>query len=340
MQKFKNLQELILPTVANTELLEVIARSMKNLKLLDISCSTNVTDFSIMALITDDSQCCQVLEQIFLDGTSITTDGILILLAKMNHLELLESSLLERALDMVPIENRSLNLRKITVGRFWRGMDILQNLPKLCPKLCQIILPNLSPEECNFLQKFQQLPTLQHVYLAQVKYEALLSVLPYFGPQLKTFSYSNFTEYVDLTPLLKICSNLECLGINSGSINLANFQDQLPKKLSELRLNVHALIPFEVWSQFLQVCHELLYLDVTPPEGLNDQSFATILSKNSQILSKIRSFIIRGRHCAGDIALTEQSIEVLTNRSTSLTCIGNCSTWSLLPENCTEFIRF
>ena len=54
LNNFKNLQELILPTVANTVLLESIAKSMPNLKLLDISCSTNVTDYGITSLVTPD----------------------------------------------------------------------------------------------------------------------------------------------------------------------------------------------------------------------------------------------------------------------------------------------
>ena len=102
------------------------------------------------------------------------------------------------------------------IGRFWRGNEVLHNLPTLCPKLCQVILPNLSTEECYLLQKFQLLPSLVHVYLGQVKFEPLLPILPYFGQQLKTFSYSNFTEFVNLAPLLQNCNNLECLGINAG----------------------------------------------------------------------------------------------------------------------------
>ena len=344
LNHFKNLQELILPTVANTVLLESIAKSMPNLKLLDISCSTNVTDYGITSLVTPDVSQCHKLEQLFLDGTSITTDGVLILLVKLPLLETVESSLLERALDMVPVEKNTsgLNLRKITVGRFWRGSEVLQNLPDLCPKLCQIILPNLGNDECYLLQKFQKLPSLVHVYIGQVKFENLLPVLPYFGQQLKTFSYSNFTETVNLTPFIDACHNLECLGINAGSVHFLNFNEKIfsSLNLSELRLNIHALIPQLVWSQFLVQCPNLLYLDITPAENLNDNTLNSILQLNQDILSKLRSFVVRGRHCGGDVALTEKTVENLIKRCLNIKCIGDCSTWSVQPENICEFIRF
>ena len=69
-------------------------------------------------------------------------------------------------------------------------------------------------------------------------------------------------------------------------------------------MNIHALIPQLVWTQFLR-CFELLYLDITPAEALTDNTFYSILSQDSKILAKLRSFVVRGRHCGGDVALTE-----------------------------------
>ena len=98
---FANLTTLILPTIANTELLEVVSMNMKKLKTLDISCSTNVTNFGLMSLIGATSKCKSTLEQLYLDGTSSTSDGIIVLLMNLPNLEVLESSLLERALDII-----------------------------------------------------------------------------------------------------------------------------------------------------------------------------------------------------------------------------------------------
>jgi hypothetical protein len=66
---FSGLSTLILPTVVNTEILETISACMTNLKSLDISCSTNVTDYGILVLAGFTSQC-KHLEEIFLEGTS------------------------------------------------------------------------------------------------------------------------------------------------------------------------------------------------------------------------------------------------------------------------------
>ena len=85
-----------------------------------------------------------------------------------------------------------------------------------------------------------------------------------------------------------------------------NFYGNIPEQLSELRLNIHALIPQLVWTHFLR-CFELLYLDITPAEALTDNTFYSILSQDSKILAKLRSFVVRGRHCGGDVALTENT---------------------------------
>ena len=103
----KSINSLTLPTVANTAILEVIATNLK-LKILDLSCSTNVTDYSLMHLIGNQSLCNDTLQQLFLDGTSVTTNGIMVLLGNL-PLEILESPSLERALG---------NLFKVFVKKF------------------------------------------------------------------------------------------------------------------------------------------------------------------------------------------------------------------------------
>ena len=78
---------------------------------------------------------------------------------------------------------------------------------------------------------------------------------------------------------------------------------------------------------------------ITPAENLNDIKIKSILQLNNEILSKLRSFVVRGRHYGGDIALTEKTVENLIKRCKNITCVGDCSTWSVQPENVCEFIR-
>ena len=233
--------------------------------LLDISCSTNVTDFGLMSLVGATSNCKSSLEQLFLEGTSSTTDGIYGLLANLPMLEVLESSLLERALDLV--QDKALNLRKITIGRFWRGNDILKNLPEVCPKLSQIILPNVSPDQCNFLRNFAKMSNLNHVHIGQVKFSLFIPILSSFGPQLSTLTYSNFTETVNFALIMENCPNLECLGLNAGSVvcETSKFMFKMPEKLSEIRLNVHAVIAKQVWICLFSQCQGNLFKGYCQP---------------------------------------------------------------------------
>ena len=336
---FPNLTNLIIPTITNSEILEIISASLPKLKALDISCSTNVTDFGLMSLIGTNSRCKQSLKSLFLEATSSTTDGIFVLLANLPNLEVMESSLLERALDL--ITDKVLNLRKVTIGRFWRGNEILKHLPEVCPKLCQVILPNITQDQCVHLQRFNQMSQLLHVHIGQVKFEALVPLLTIFGHQLKTLTYSNFTETVHFARIIENCPQLECLGLNTGSIVCPLSElPKMPSKLTEVRLNVHAFIGKVVWSVLFSQCHDLIYIDMTPAQELTDANLLAILNTDQEALGQVKSFIIRGRHRGGDVELTERSIEALTERCDKLRCLGDCSTWNLKTQGIKEFLYF
>ena len=216
LSQFHNLSTLIIPTITNSELLEVISISLPKIKTLDISCSTNVTDFGLMSLIGTNSKCKQSLEQLLLEGTSCTTDGIFVLLANLPKIEVMESSLLERALDLVT--DKTLNLRKVTIGRFWKSNQILKNLPQVCPQLCQVILPNISSDQVQFLQNFHQMAHLKHLHIGQIKFSQFGPILVNLGPQLTTLTYSNFTETANFAQIMEHCPNLECMGLNTGNV--------------------------------------------------------------------------------------------------------------------------
>ena len=215
LSNLKHLTALTLPTVANSQLLDTIATHLK-LRSLDVSCSTNVTDYGLMSLIGDQSLSKNTLQQLYLDGTSVTTNGIMLLLANLQQLELLKSPSLERALDMIVSEKRSLNLTKITVGRFWDASDILQNIQSLCPKLVHLVLPNISLDQCMTLKNLNKLSDLAHLHIGQIKFDRLVPALATFGNKLLSFTFSNFVDTVDLSQIAKSCPHLECLGLNAG----------------------------------------------------------------------------------------------------------------------------
>lgn len=339
LARFKNVTALVLPTIANSELLENVAVNMGKLKILDVSCSTNLTDYGLVSLVGANSNCKQSLAQIYLEGTSVTMDGIFMLLANLPALEICESTLLERVLDT--ITDRPLNLRKITIGRFWKTDETLKNLPQICPQLCQILLLNVSQKQCQLLANFKDLSHLKHVHLGQAKFQDLIQVLPKFGPQMTSLTYSNFAETVNFTQIMKHCQNLECFGLNAENVVVETGQHLvLPQKLSEIRLNVHAFIPKVIWEMIIQHCTNLLYLDMTPGLDLTDDNLRQVMKLNPECLLKIKSFIVRGRHRGGDVSLTELSIEALLARCDQLKCIGDCSTWAVNPHSFKEFMYF
>ncbi len=264
------------------------------------------------------------------------------ILARLRKLEVIESSLLERALDSLPTEE-VLKLKKVTVGRFWRNNDILMNLSGLCPDLNQLILPNISRDQIVHLQALSGLHDLAHLHLGQVKFQYLIPALVTLGPRLASFTYSNFSEFVDIGAIAQHCSQLQCLGINAGCLVLNETHHQrasltMPERLKDVRLNVHAMIAKNVWTKLLIECLQIEHIDITPADGLDDETLDELLAMNLKSLKNLSSFVVRGRHRGGDILLSRKSIEALACRCPNLRAVGDCSTWSM-PSS-TEFLSF
>ena len=160
---------------------------------------------------------------------------------------------------MIVRENRSLSLTKITIGRFWNANDVLENLDILCPKLVNLVLPNVTLDQCLKLKNLSKLPNLVHLHIGQAKFDRLVPALQNFGPKLKTLTFSNFVDTVDLAQICKYCPNLESLGINAGHLILDSDQ-KMPKKLSEIKFNVHANISSTVWTKIFCEALRLTYI--------------------------------------------------------------------------------
>ena len=134
LSNLKHLTALTLPTVANSQLLDTIATHLK-LRSLDVSCSTNVTDYGLMSLIGDQSLSKDTLQQLYLDGTSVTTNGIMLLLANLPQLELLKSPSLERALDMIVNEKKKSEFNQ---NHCWKILGCFRYFAKHSNPLSQI----------------------------------------------------------------------------------------------------------------------------------------------------------------------------------------------------------
>ena len=94
---------------------------ISRLKMLDVSFSTNVTDLGISASFGCDLCLCSKLEQIFLEGTSVTKASILLLLRKQRKLEVIESSHLGDALKSLARHlsdenSNELSLKKLSLS--------------------------------------------------------------------------------------------------------------------------------------------------------------------------------------------------------------------------------
>jgi hypothetical protein len=89
--------------------------------MLDVSFSSNVTDLGVSASFENDLCICNSLEQIFLEGTNITSASVLLLLNKQTKLEVLESSHLSDALKILAnkfVEQKTtkLSLKKLSMS--------------------------------------------------------------------------------------------------------------------------------------------------------------------------------------------------------------------------------
>ena len=127
---------------------------------------------------------------------------------------------------MIVREGRSLKLTKITIGRFWNVNDVLDNLDMLCPKLINLVLPNVTLDQCLKLKNLSKLSDLVHVHIGQVKFDRLIPALTEFGSQLKTLTFSNFltvvtslllpTTDINLRPRLGLAVYLRCFNLGAA----------------------------------------------------------------------------------------------------------------------------
>ena len=299
------------------------------------------------------------MKQIQLDGTSITSTGVLLLLESLTNLVSIESSLMEKFLTSMQELYSHSTLFDATVARNKKNSYRLKSL-SLCirkysdmrpsitelvaalfPYLEKIQVHHVHPKEVETLLFLKNLHYLKSLMIGGVSLNYIRPGLESMGKNLKTFRYLCYGGHggkIDISLISENCKNLENLAISGNCLvsnqNFATNGPDLFPSLTELHINTHAFIPFAIWSTILRYCVTLVQLDLTNCEGLWDDSLEQILASNPHSMENLEKLCIRGSH-RGDVSLTERGVSIINTRCPQLTQLGDCFTWSLYGSSST-----
>ena len=168
-----NLEVLVLPVAANLKILQIIADKGDNLKVLDISHSSEVTSQDIIATLCRPGSKCVGLQRLSIEGTAIKEKGVSALLKCLPSLQVIESSHLVRAFaNLRRSRNESaatatlpeLSLTKVAVDSQLSNTDsaeVVRSISELCPKLAQLTISYCSNLQVKSLAQFYSVGFLQ-----------------------------------------------------------------------------------------------------------------------------------------------------------------------------------
>ena len=323
----RGLKVLVIQSVSGYPVLEAVALHGHSLRVLDISFASQVTDSQLEATLCREDRIasCQNLERIALEGTQVTEAGVSSLLNKFPSIRCLESPYLVKALQSTSAPG---GLRKIVLDSQLKNDDkAIDIIAKACPDLTQ-----LSISHCfGNVQSLYGLDNLSQLAIGGVCADTLTALLEKSGRGLQTLSFVNFSSDVDVTWVMSLCPRLTFLHVGACSVNkssphILSGDHKIP--LVTLIMNVHALISVTLWKNLFLACNELTSVDLTPCESMTDVTLRQVLD-SCEALPNLRTFIVRGRHCGGDVDLTEQTIEYLSRKCVNLETVGDYSTWSI-----------
>ena len=292
-----------------------------------------------------------------MDGTSITSKGVLLLLENFNNLFNIESSLMEKFLfsmqefyshssifdaamakekrNSYKLKSLSLCIRKYSDAR----PSITELVSALFPYLEEIQIHHVHPKEVETLMFLKNLHYLRSLMIGGVSLNYIRPGLESMGRNLRTFRYLCYGGHggkIDISLIAENCRNLQSLAISGNCLvsdqQFGSQRNELFPHLTDLHINTHSFIPLTIWSAILKFCVSLSQLEMTNCEGLWDDSLAQILASNPQSLVNLVRLCIRGGH-RGDVALTERSVTMINTRCPLLTQLGDCFTWSLSGSN-------
>jgi len=359
LSRMPHLVVLKLHTVCTDQMLEMLSRTCVCLAGLDVSFSKNVTDSGVEIFCRSSKTLQKSMKQIQLDGTSITSTGVLLLLESLTNLVSIESSLMEKFLTSMQELYSHSTLFDATVARNKKNSYRLKSL-SLCirkysdmrpsitelvaalfPYLEKIQVHHVHPKEVETLLFLKNLHYLKSLMIGGVSLNYIRPGLESMGKNLKTFRYLCYGGHggkIDISLISENCKNLENLAISGNCLvsnqNFATNGPDLFPSLTELHINTHAFIPFSIWSTILRYCVTLVQLDLTNCEGLWDDSLEQILASNPHSMENLEKLCIRGSH-RGDVSLTERGVSIINTRCPQLTQLGDCFTWSLYGSSST-----
>jgi len=359
LSRMPHLVVLKLHTVCTDQMLDMLSRTCVCLAGLDVSFSKNVSDSGVEIFCRSSKTLQKTMKQIQLDGTSITSTGVLLLLESLTNLVSIESSLMEKFLTSMQELYSHSTLFDATVARNKKNSYRLKSL-SLCirkysdmrpsitelvaalfPYLEKIQVHHVHPKEVETLLFLKNLHYLKSLMIGGVSLNYIRPGLESMGKNLKTFRYLCYGGHggkIDISLISENCKNLENLAISGNCLvsnqNFATNGPDLFPSLTELHINTHAFIPFSIWSTILRYCVTLVQLDLTNCEGLWDDSLEQILASNPHSMENLEKLCIRGSH-RGDVSLTERGVSIINTRCPQLTQLGDCFTWSLYGSSST-----
>jgi len=334
-------------TVCTDQMLAIVSQTCLCLAWLDVSFAKNVTDLGIGILCRKGTRFTDTIQQIQLEGTSVTRKSILILLESCKSLINIESSMLEEfLLEQQERFSQQINqdsqhgykLKQLSLC-IRNHCDVRPSVGHLVP----IIFPNLEeiqihfvhPKEVDSLGFLNNLHHLHSLMIAVVDLEYLRPALTSIGKNLVTLRYVFYggeRGHINISIIQQHCSNLQSLSLSGNCIMCSNQFGQEGREvfphLTDLHITSHSFIPYQVWYNILSLCPFLVQVELTNCQGLTDDSLTEMLDSYPGCMARLEKLSIRGGH-RGDVTLTERSLVLLNTRCALLTQLGDFFTWSL-----------
>ncbi|XP_037949759.1 uncharacterized protein LOC119680835 isoform X1 [Teleopsis dalmanni] len=323
IKKCQYLTKLFVPYIANDDLLEVIAKHSKNLRILDISGETDVTENGIYSL--SNGVCCQNLAVIDVGmpgEENICYSDIALILENCPNVETLATySFVGPALKFVHDnvdENFKCKLKYMHDTS--TDEDHLNVIVKTCPDLESIYLDTPKPGCLHIIKKV----ILRKLKIYKFSCAELMSVLEELGQNLSHLTMIKGTGGIEIGKLARLCPNLidlDCYMMDGLTYLNHHIKFQCLEGLEMLQ----SFIPNISLKSLISNCTLLKRLAVDSVTFSDEDIVSIFIEHNFDFLEDVWFTLAPN--------LTVQSIEILMDRCPELQTIGQLSGWSLTPDD-------